>query len=409
MPLFTEPTFRYGGDKALFIEVGDEITPEVNRSIRHLLNAIDTAAIPGVQALAPTYRSILVYYDPLTLQVEDLQQRLAELYGNLGDADLGASKVVEIPTLYGGDYGPDIEFVATHTNLTEAEVIEVHTSADYLVYMVGFNPGFPYLGGMSEKIATPRLPTPRVRMVPGSVGIAERQTGIYPLASPRGLAGHRKVTHKNVRPQQRSPVPGRGRRYGPLHIHRGGESTGRSRSKSRRELSKSRFGTRAEINMGVIEIIEPGLLTTVQDMGRYGYLHHGVPASGAMDPVALRMANILTGNPEDEACLEVTLAGPRLHFRSPALVAISGADLSPSLNDSPAPMWESFLARQGDVLSFGEHRSGTRAYVAVTGGFDIPVVMGSKSTFMKAAIGGFQGPSAGGRRHAFDSAPRLFR
>ena len=106
MPLFTEPTFRFGGDKALFIEVGDEITPEVNRSIRHLLNAIDTAAIPGVQALAPTYRSILVYYDPLTLRVEDLQQRLADLYGNLEDADLGASKVVEIPTLYGGEYGP---------------------------------------------------------------------------------------------------------------------------------------------------------------------------------------------------------------------------------------------------------------------------------------------------------------
>ena len=143
--------------------------------------------------------------------------------------------------------------------------------------------------------------------------------------------------------------------------------------------------------MGVIEVIEPGLLTTLQDMGRYGYLHHGVPASGAMDTVALRMANILTGNPEDEACLEVTLAGPRLHFHSPALVAISGADLSPSLNGSPAPMWESFLARQGDVLSFGEHRSGTRAYVAVAGGFDVPMVMGSKSTFMKAAIGGFKG------------------
>ena len=226
MPLFTEPTFRFGGDKALFIEVGDEITPEVNRSIRHLLNAIDSADIPGVQALAPTYRSILVYYDPLTLQVEDLQQRLAELYGNLEDADLGASKVVEIPTLYGGEYGPDIEFVATHTNLSEAEVIKVHTSADYLVYMVGFNPGFPYLGGMSEKIATPRLPTPRVRMVPGSVGIAERQTGIYPLASPRGLAGYRKVTHKNVRPRQGAPIPRRGGRSGPFHVHRGGTVLG---------------------------------------------------------------------------------------------------------------------------------------------------------------------------------------
>ena len=186
MPLFTEPTFRYGGDRAVFVEVGDEISPEVNRSIRHLLNAIDSANIPGVQALAPTYRSILVYYDPLTVGVDDLQQRISDLYADLQDADLGAYRVVEIPTLYGGEYGPDIDFVASHNGLTEDEVIEIHTGSNYLVYMVGFNPGFPYLGGMSEKIATPRLPTPRVRMVPGSVGIAERQTGIYPLASPGG-------------------------------------------------------------------------------------------------------------------------------------------------------------------------------------------------------------------------------
>ncbi len=143
--------------------------------------------------------------------------------------------------------------------------------------------------------------------------------------------------------------------------------------------------------MGVIDVIEPGLLTTVQDMGRYGYLRHGVPASGAMDTVALRMANILVGNPEEEACLEVTLSGPRLQLRSSAVMSVTGADLSPSLNDAPVPMWESFLAQQGDILSFGEQRSGTRAYVAVAGGLDIPMVMGSKSTFMKASIGGFKG------------------
>ena len=143
--------------------------------------------------------------------------------------------------------------------------------------------------------------------------------------------------------------------------------------------------------MGVIEVIEPGLLTTVQDLGRYGYLRHGVPVSGAMDPVALQLANLLTDNQEDEACLEVTLSGPRLRFRSPTIIAITGADLSPSLNDAPAPMWESFPVQQGDVLSFGEHRSGTRAYVAVAGGLDVPVIMGSKSTFMKAGIGGFEG------------------
>lgn len=143
--------------------------------------------------------------------------------------------------------------------------------------------------------------------------------------------------------------------------------------------------------MGVIEVIEPGLLTTVQDIGRFGYLRHGVPVSGAMDPLALRLANLLVGNAEGEACLEVTLSGPRLGFRSSAVIAVTGADLSPSINGSPVATWGSLSVRQGDVLSFGGQGSGTRAYLAVSGGLDVPVVMGSKSTFMKAGIGGFEG------------------
>ena len=102
-------------------------------------------------------------------------------------------------------------------------------------------------------------------------------------------------------------------------------------------------------------------------MGRFGYLRHGVPVSGAMDPVALRLANLLVGNPEGEACLEVTLSGPRLRFRSAAVIAVTGADLSPSINGSPIPTWGSAGVQQGDVLSFGGQESGTRAYVAVVG------------------------------------------
>ena len=143
--------------------------------------------------------------------------------------------------------------------------------------------------------------------------------------------------------------------------------------------------------MGVIEVIEPGLLTTVQDVGRFGYLRHGVPVSGAMDPVALRLANLLVGNPEDEACLEVTLSGPSLRFRSSAVIAVTGADLSPSINGSPIGAWGSTAVQQGDVLTFEGQESGTRAYLAVAGGLDVPMVMGSKSTFMKAGIGGFEG------------------
>ena len=184
--MYQQPRFRLGGDRALYIEVGDAISPEVNRRVKGLLDAIDEAAIEGVEALAPTYRSILVYYDPLKIPLEELKQRLSDLGRALPDASSSEARIFEIPTLYGGEFGPDLDFVASHTGLSPEEVIRIHAGTDYLVYMVGFNPGFPYLGGMSEKIAAPRLETPRVKIPAGSVGIAETQTGIYPLESPGG-------------------------------------------------------------------------------------------------------------------------------------------------------------------------------------------------------------------------------
>ena len=184
--MYQQPRFRLGGDRALYIEVGDAISPEVNRRVKGLLDAIDKAAIEGVEALAPTYRSILVYYDPLKIPLEELKQRLSDLGRALPDASSSEASIFEIPTLYGGEFGPDLDFVASHTGLSPEEVIRIHAGTDYLVYMVGFNPGFPYLGGMSEKIAAPRLETPRVKIPAGSVGIAETQTGIYPLESPGG-------------------------------------------------------------------------------------------------------------------------------------------------------------------------------------------------------------------------------
>ncbi|MCH8088929.1 MAG: 5-oxoprolinase subunit PxpB [Chloroflexi bacterium] len=184
--MYQQPRFRLGGDRALYIEVGDAISPEVNRRVKGLLDAIDKAAIEGVEALSPTYRSILVYYDPLKIPLEELKQRLSDLGLALPDASSSEASIFEIPTLYGGEFGPDLDFVASHTGLSPEEVIRIHAGTDYLVYMVGFNPGFPYLGGMSEKIAAPRLETPRVKIPAGSVGIAEAQTGIYPLESPGG-------------------------------------------------------------------------------------------------------------------------------------------------------------------------------------------------------------------------------
>lgn len=184
--MYQQPRFLFGGDKALYIELGDSISPEINRRVKSLVSSIDEASIPGVIDLAPTYRSILVYYDPLQITLDDLQRKLIALGQRSTKETSEVSRVVEIPAVYGGEHGPDLDFVASHNNLTREEVVRIHMGSDYLVYMLGFNPGFPYLGGMSGKIATPRLNTPRVKIPAGSVGIAESQTGVYPLDSPGG-------------------------------------------------------------------------------------------------------------------------------------------------------------------------------------------------------------------------------
>ncbi|MEX2270012.1 MAG: biotin-dependent carboxyltransferase family protein [Vicinamibacterales bacterium] len=143
--------------------------------------------------------------------------------------------------------------------------------------------------------------------------------------------------------------------------------------------------------MDAIEVIDGGFFTTVQDLGRYGYQRYGVPVSGAMDLFALRAANLLVGNPRSAAALEVTLTGPRLRFLTDAVIAVAGADMEPRLDDWPVPMWRPVAASEGAVLAFGATRGGLRAYLAVVGGIDVPVVLGSRSTFPRAGLGGFQG------------------
>ncbi|MHC2991133.1 KipI antagonist [Pontibacter sp. HJ8] len=140
-----------------------------------------------------------------------------------------------------------------------------------------------------------------------------------------------------------------------------------------------------------LEIRKPGLLTTIQDRGRYGYQKDGIIVSGAMDTFALRAANLLAGNARHQAALEITLAGPVIRFHEDHIIALTGADLSPLINGKPVKMWRPVLVKQGSILAFGERKSYCRAYLAVSGGFAIPEVMGSYATYLRAGIGGLEG------------------
>ena len=184
--MYKETKYLQAGDQALNMEFGNEISQEINRKIRAITLAIEREKIEGIVEVVPTYRSLMIHYDPLEIEYKKLVGTLKKLESNLANIDLPAPEVIEIPTLYGGEYGPDIENVAKHNQLSVKEVIKIHTSKEYLIYMLGFTPGFSYLGGMDQRIATPRLQSPRTKIPGGSVGIAGEQTGIYPIDSPGG-------------------------------------------------------------------------------------------------------------------------------------------------------------------------------------------------------------------------------
>jgi len=174
------------GDRALTVEFGREISPEINSRVRAFNAAIAANAVDGIVETVPTYCSVTVYYRPEAVGFGELIKRLEALVGGVEVAGAPPPLVLEIPVLYGGEMGPDIEFVAKHTNKSPDEIIALHSAPEYLIYMLGFTPGFSYLGGLNPELATPRLETPRVRTPAGSVGIAGKQTGVYPITSPGG-------------------------------------------------------------------------------------------------------------------------------------------------------------------------------------------------------------------------------
>jgi len=188
------------GDSAVLIKFGDCIAPEINRRVHAMAKAINQAAITGVIEICPSYTELAVYFDPLVVGYDELISILEDL--DTSDLELdqsgrgGRGSVITIPVSYGGTDGPDLEEVARLTGMSAQEVINIHTQRVYEVYMIGFLPGFPYLGLVPPAIAVPRLPQPRLKVPRGSVGLAGRQTGIYPCEAPGGwrLIGRTEVS-----------------------------------------------------------------------------------------------------------------------------------------------------------------------------------------------------------------------
>ena len=174
------------GDLSLIVEFGNEISTECNDKVMQLNQCIRRDKVKGVVETVPTFRSLLIYYDPITISYKKLCKYIKSVSEQKGNKTIKQKRIIEIPVCYGGQYGEDFGDVVRHTGLSEEELINVHSCKDYLIYMLGFLPGFPYLGGMDNRLNTPRLSNPRTSIPAGSVGIGGEQTGIYPIASPGG-------------------------------------------------------------------------------------------------------------------------------------------------------------------------------------------------------------------------------
>ena len=200
-----KPTISPVGDCAISIDFGQAIDPKINRQIRQVIEQIKLLQLDGIIELVPTYCALLVQYDAMVYTYSDICRILIPiLQESVTDSANERVTIVEIPTIYGGEYGPDLGFVASHNHISEAEVVSIHSGTDYLVYMLGFIPGFTYLGGMNPRIATPRLSSPRTLIPAGSVGIAGEQTGTYPSDSPGGwqIIGRTPVTMYDMSKEQ---------------------------------------------------------------------------------------------------------------------------------------------------------------------------------------------------------------
>jgi KipI family sensor histidine kinase inhibitor len=342
-----------------------------------LAAAIVSQRIAGVLDVVPGASTVLVTTDPGSLDLGELAARVLAL--PLPEAGPGTAALAEFPVVYDG---PDVAEVARLTGLSPGEVIARHAAGDYTVGWLGFSPGFGYLTGLDPALATvPRLAEPRLRVPAGTVAIAAGLAAVYSSTSPGGWRLLGRTSAVMWDPRRDPPAllaPGMRVRFRPVD--------------SLPAVPAAPAAAAALAPGPVIEVIKPGPLATVQDLGRPGFGHLGVPHSGAADPASLRRANRLAGNPDGAAGIELTLGRAALRFAGEARVAVTGARAPVTLAGPggaarDVPHGRAFGVPAGGLVRVGAPAAGLRSYVAVRGGVDVPPVLGSRSADLRSGLG----------------------
>lgn len=345
----------------------------------------------GVLNIQLGFSSLLFTFDPVKHSADSLLNELLRNFSTgSGMSSEERHRVVEIPVCYDEEFGLDLDEVANITGMTKNEIIGEHSTRTFSTDFLGFMPGFAYLSGLPKKLEVSRLNSSRTSVPSGSIGIARSQTAVYPASSPGGwrIIGRTPIEMFNA---QRLPMfllsPGDQVHFTPIS-----KAEFITSQQQQIEIRKTREALRASKPAPrQLTVLDPGLSTTVQDLGRLGYGHVGISPSGAADPRSLIAGNRLVGNPDGMPALEMTLIGGAYRFDSDAVVAITGSDFSPVLDGAPVAGWQPLQVKAHQILRLSSTRQGARAYLCVQGGIDVPLVLGSASTHVSSGLGGLNG------------------
>lgn len=380
------PRFFPLSETSITVEWGKCIDDTLHQQVLALDYSLHQVPFEGLLETVPAFVSLTIYFQPEAIVPQNLTPFLwvkNYIETLLQQATRGfpvAKNVVSIPVCYDPEFGHDLDFVAATHGISKEKVIEIHQQTAYKVYMMGFLPGFAYLGTLEEAIATPRKPMPRPKVEAGSVGIAGNQTGIYPLQSPGGWQIIGRTPNSMFDSAKANP----------FLLKTGDTVKFLAITKEAFYLAES---SKAEISepqktddFADAVVIKPGVYTTIQDQGRFGFRAYGLPQSGAMDIVAHHMANALVGNTQQAATLECTMGGMVLQFKKDTRIALTGAGAA-FINDISIQLYQPYIVSKNEVLTIRFNQKGVRTYLAVQGGFASENIMNSKSTCPMVGIG----------------------
>lgn len=389
-------------ESSILLRFGNSIDVHTHQQLMQAKQCIEQNPFPGFIETVPAYNTLAVYYNPVEVVqtaatiAASVEQTIRNIIANAKSPTASTTtQLIELPVCYDEDFAPDLAETAVNLQLSTDTLIQLHCSKTYHVYMLGFTPGFPYMGKTDERIVTKRKQQPRLAVAPGSVAIAGEQTGIYPFATPGGWNIIGRTPLQLFDRHKTNPFllkAGDEVQFKPIT-----QDEFEQYSSSNIELNSTnsikRSTETSAANKPIIQVEQCGFLTTLQDTGRTGYLQYGVSKGGAMDSSAAQLANVLVGNDADETVLELTQSPHRFLFTADTVIAFAGGGLQPETEQQLLPLHKPLFIAAGTVVHCRQQSPGFRLYMAVAGGFAADEFLQSSSTDLLIKAGGFDGRS----------------